>query len=140
MPRSNDEGNMTYRKLLCVASVWAGLVSPQALAIEGSTSQALKQEFEQTFTQMLKEPGNVDIAMRYSQLAEQLGDYEAAIPPLERLLMFNPDLPDIKLKLGVLYHKLGSDDVAKTYFNDAMQGDKVPERTVSEAKRYLKQL
>ena len=52
-------------------------------------------------------------------MAVDLGDYEAAIPPLERLLISNPDTPKLKLELGILYYLLGSYDVAKQYLHDA---------------------
>ena len=113
-----------------------------AFAVEnaGPSQAALKKDFEQSFAQMMADPGDVDLAIHYSSTAEALGNYEAAIPPLERLLMFNPDLPDIKLKLGILYHKLGSNDVARTYFEGAMKGKNVSQHVISEAKSYLKKI
>lgn len=132
----------SYRKILGITTLLCMMSASTALAAEGDipSKDALQKQFEQVFSQMLANPADVDVALHYSYLAEQLGDYEAAIPPMERLLMFNPDLPHIKLKLGVFYHKLGSDDVARTYFEDVVDGKNATRPIIAEARKYLKQL
>ena len=52
---------------------------------------------------------------RFAALAAQTGDLEGAISALERMLLINPDLPRVRLELGVLYYRLGSYEVARTY-------------------------
>ena len=52
----------------------------------------------------------------------KLGDYEAAIGALERMLFYNPNLPRVKLELGVLYFRLHSYEMARSYFNAAIAG------------------
>ena len=39
-------------------------------------------------------------------LASQTGDLEGAISALERMLLINPNLPRVRLELGVLYYRL----------------------------------
>lgn len=73
---------------------------------------AVKAEFHKAFDVMYAHPGDVDAAMKYSALAVELNDYEAAIPPLERLLMMNPALPEVRLQVGTLYYLLNSFDNA----------------------------
>lgn len=100
----------------------------------------LKQEFNKTFYKMLDDPSNVDVTMHYANLAIELGDYEAAIPALERILLFNPDLPRIKQEIGVLYYRLDAFDMAKSYLEDARSGDNVPQDVLDTANMYLRKM
>lgn len=100
----------------------------------------LKQEFEQSFHQMLNNPADVDITLKYARLAVSLENYEAAIPPLERILIFNPDLPKIKLELGVLYYKLNSMKMAKSYFEDALYSKNISDEIRASANEYLEKI
>ena len=101
---------------------------------------AIRQEFEQTFQQMLKNPADVDVTLKYAQMAVNLHNYEAAIPPLERILIFNPNLPKIKLELGVLYFKLDSMKMAKSYFQDAAQSKDATDEIRASANEYLQKI
>ncbi len=87
----------------------------------------LQREFEQAFQQMLNDPSNLDISFKYAELGIQIGDYEAAISALERMLLFNPDLPRVRLELGVLYYRLGSYSIARSYLTRAVEGENVPD-------------
>lgn len=100
----------------------------------------LEKEFQNTFDEMMKDPSNIDITMKYANLAVQLKDYESAIPPLERILMFNPNLPTIKYQLGVLYYKLDSVDMAKSYFQDALATDGISPDLSNKIKSYLSRI
>lgn len=106
---------------LCLALSVA--VGPQpASAQEVSPEQ--RAELEAAFAEILKDPTNLDKTYEYAKLATAYGDYEAAITSYERLLLFNPDLPRIKAELGVLYYRLGSFDVARSYLEQALaEGD-----------------
>jgi Flp pilus assembly protein TadD len=52
---------------------------------------------------MLERPADLDIAFEYATVSVMVGDYEAAISTFERMLIFAPHLPRVKLELGVLY-------------------------------------
>ncbi|MCE3233720.1 MAG: hypothetical protein K0R98_1977 [Rickettsiaceae bacterium] len=97
----------------------------------------ITEEFNQTFNKMLDNPADVDLTMHYANLAVQLENYEAAVPALERILLFNPDLPRVKQQLGVLYFKLNSFEMAKSYLEGAKKGDNVPADVVASADEYL---
>ncbi|HUI18689.1 MAG TPA: tetratricopeptide repeat protein [Alphaproteobacteria bacterium] len=84
--------------------------------------------YEQAFDDMLKNPSDIDASFRFSALAAELGYYEEAITALERLLVYNADLPRLKYELGVLYYRLGSYEVARNYLAQAdTAGDLPPE-------------
>lgn len=87
----------------------------------------LEQQFEQAFKHMLLDPSNLDKSFKYAELGIQIGDYEAAISALERMLLYNPDLPRVRLELGVLYFRLGSYAIARAYLTRAVVGDNVPD-------------
>lgn len=107
----------------------------------GAASLADKEaRLDVLYNELLVNPGNVDKTIEYAELAVDIGDYEAAIPPLERLLITNPNAPKLKLELGILYYLLGSYDVAKNYLNDAKQGGKAPETIIRQADTYLQKM
>src|SRR5262245_54283930 len=99
-------------------------MAPQAFA-EAATA-SLKNEQQALFDRTLKEPANLDVAFRYAEVSTKLGDFEAAIGALERMLFFNSNLPRVRLELGVLYFRLGSYDMAKNYFTYAIADPAAP--------------
>lgn len=88
---------------------------------------ALQARKEALFQQMLSQPANLDIAFAYANVSAKLGDNEAAVSALERMLLFNPNLPRVQLELGALYFRMGSYDIARTYFDKALAANPPPE-------------
>ncbi|HRJ68522.1 MAG TPA: tetratricopeptide repeat protein [Beijerinckiaceae bacterium] len=86
----------------------------------------LKREHDALFAEVLKNPSNVDVSFRYAEVATRLGDYEAAIGALERIIFYNPNLPRVRLELGVLYFRLGSYEMSKSYFESAIAPPDTP--------------
>ena len=97
-------------------------------------------DYEALFAQMYRNPSDLDVSFRFAHEAVQRGDYEAAIGALERMLFFNPDLPRVKLELGVLYFKLGSYDIARGYLQDAVKGANVPDEIRAKVRAYLTEI
>ena len=60
-------------------------------------------------------------------MAAKLGDNEAAVSALERMLLFNPNLPRVQLELGALYFRMGSFEIARSYFEKAAAANPPPE-------------
>jgi len=104
------------------------------------TDPQLLNQFDQTFKAMLANPADLDVTFRYAELAIQVGDFEAAISALERMLLFNPDLPRVRLELGVLYFRLGSYAVARSYLQRATEGASVPDDVRSRVAIYLAEI
>jgi hypothetical protein len=100
----------------------------------------LKVEADILFKRTLLRPDDLDAAFRYSQIETKLGDYEAAIGALERMLFFNPGLPRVKLELGVLYFKLHSYEMARSYFTAAIAGKDTPQDVRDEVASFLTQI
>jgi hypothetical protein len=117
-------------KIICCIIAILVFFSPAAAvaqAAEGEDTASLQTQKDALFQQMLGDPGNLDAAFAYAEVSAQLGDYEAAVSALERMLLFNPDLPRVQLELGALYFRMGSFDVAREYFEKAAAGNPPPE-------------
>lgn len=116
------------------------LVNTGADAATGRATEVVRQEFDQSFQVMIADPTNVDATLKYANLAYELKDYESAIPPLERLLMFNPKLTHVRLEVGVLYFLLNSKDMARNYFTQVNQDAAATAEQKQKANQYLSQL
>ena len=106
-----------------------GLIGSLAtsLAFADTDRAALEAKKDQLFQQMIANPSNLDIAFAYADVAAELGDNEGAVSTLERMLLFNPNLPRVDLELGALYFRMGSFDVAQSYFQKAAAANPPPE-------------
>ncbi|MEM9105300.1 MAG: tetratricopeptide repeat protein [Pseudomonadota bacterium] len=105
-------------------------VSPEAEA------QIQKQRLV-LFKRMLEQPDDLDSAFEYATLSAQVGDLEAAISTLERMLIFAPGLPRLQLELGLLYYRLQAFKTAEIYFNSAISGDDVPPEVREKVEQFL---
>jgi hypothetical protein len=91
----------------------------------------------QLFQQMLRNPTNHELTFDYVRVATARGDYEAAIGALERLLFYNPKLTQVKYELGALYFRLGSYEMAKRYFHEALASPDLDPVTRARIEAYL---
>lgn len=123
--------------LTVTALLFATYVSNNAFA---SGYNQKKQQLDAMYHELLGNPTDLDLTMRYAELAVELGDYEAAIPPMERLLMNNPNVPKIKLELGILYYLLGSYDMSKTYLVQAKESAASKPEIKQQADSYLSRM
>ena len=89
------------------------------------------------FKRLLLKPDDLDAGFRYAELETELGDYEAAIGALERMLYYNPNLPRVKLQLGVLYFHLRSYEMARNYFDAVLNAPDTPADVRTEVQTYI---
>ena len=97
--------------------LWA---TPSTAQLGGPERAQLEAKKTALFQQTLRNPANLDIAFAYADVAAKLGDYEAAVSALERMLLFNPNLPRVQLEIGALYFRMGSYDISRSYFQKAL--------------------
>ena len=73
-------------------------------------------------------------------MAIGLGNFESAISALERMLLFNPDLPRVRLELGVLYFRLGSFALARSYLTRAAAAEDAPPAVKARVEVFLAEI
>lgn len=121
---------------LCMCGALPAFAAPDA----GVTAPDIEARRQALLQSMLQDPSNLDVAFEYASLSSQVGDYEAAISTLERMLIFAPNTPRLQLELGILYYKLGSYEVARTYFAQVVANPSVPQEIAAKVRLYLQQL
>jgi len=89
-------------------------------------SIALEQK-ELVFKQLFKDPTNLSLLFKYANLSILVGDLEAAIGVFEQMLIYDSELPRIRLELGVLYFRLGAYALANNYLKSVKEFNPPPE-------------
>jgi tetratricopeptide (TPR) repeat protein len=96
-----------------------------AAAQDGAQSEA-DRRYRQAFEAMTQDLSNPERAFEFVQAATEVGDIRGAIAALERILLINPGLPNIKAELGLLYLRTGAIETAERYLNEALESGEVP--------------
>lgn len=120
--------------LLMVGVLWHSVAHAEVGAALGDP------QANTLYQQLLAYPADQDKTLAYAKRASELGDYEAAIPPLERLLITNPKSARLRLELGILYYLLGSKEVSKTYLQEAKHGAAGNSDIIKQADSYLSRM
>ena len=105
--------------LFCALLASFSVVHSQELTID--------EQYDAAFLEMYEDVGNLDKTFRFAERAIAVGDLEGAVAALERMLIIEPDLPQVRMQLGTLYFQLGSYAMALTYPNAVVAHEKVPE-------------
>ena len=100
-------------------------------------SPALKAQYNAAFQEMLKDPGILEVVMAYAKTATKAGDLEGAVAAYEGMLLIESDLPRVRLELGLLYYRLKSYDVSRTYLESALQSPTLPKDVRKPAETLL---
>jgi tetratricopeptide (TPR) repeat protein len=124
----------------CAVASIVVLSGAAAQQTPGIGTSVVRFDYDALFQQMYKSPSNLDVSFKFAEQAVARGDYEAAIGALERMLFFNPDLPRVKLELGVLYFKLGSYELARGYFQEAVKSPGTPDEIRTQVLAYLAEI
>ena len=130
---------------MCMDSLHAQNVAP---AITDPAALAkVEEERDIVFKKMFADPTNLALLFEYANLSILLGDLEAAIGVFEHMLIYDNELPRIRLELGVLYFRLGAFALANTYLKSVKEFDPPPEvldrvnqfiEAIEEAKQPIK--
>jgi Flp pilus assembly protein TadD len=110
--------------------------APQQQQQTGGDAQT-RAEYDAAFQKSLDSPSDPDVLAHFADLAVQVGDMEGAISALERLLLLDGDQPDVKLELGVLYYRLGSNEAARMYLEAARSSSSASNETKERAGTFL---
>jgi hypothetical protein len=129
------------KQLVCaffLGTILCGTAGAPAMA-QGPVNATAEQEreYEAAFQDMLRRPADLDVLFKFATIATRTGDYEGAISALERMLLVNPDLPRVRLELAVLYYRLGSFEVSRTYLETVLASPGITPEVRARAQQYL---
>jgi len=114
-----------------------GLLAPPAM---GQDELTIQQQYDATFLEMYQDIGDLDKTFHFAELAIAVGDLEGAIAALERMLIIDPDLPQVRMQLGTLYFQLRSYAMALTYLNAVLAHTGVPADIKESAQALVTQI
>lgn len=124
------------------ASTCAAQAAPERpLPAPSSAKPALSDKYaayDAAFQQTLLNPADPKVLTAFAAIAVEIGDIEGAISALERLLLIDGDLPDVRLELGVLYFRLGAFAAADMYLRSAIASPNATPQVKARADRFLK--
>jgi hypothetical protein len=103
----------------------------------GRSEEALVSAQNRLWQEVTRQPTNYDLTYDLVRVSSRIGDYEAAIGALERLLFYNPDLARVRYELGSLYYRLGSYEMAARYFKEALANPMLDRATQERIETYL---
>lgn len=129
--------------LWAATAVLGLLLSLGPAAAQGPSANApaeAKAAYDAAFQVMLRDPANLDKTFAYANAAIQVGDFEGAIGALERMLFIDPNLPRIRLELGVLYFRLGSFETARSYLQSVHDTPNIPREVHDRVEGFLAEI
>ncbi|MGE0745656.1 MAG: surface lipoprotein assembly modifier [Rhodospirillales bacterium] len=118
------------------AAAVAAMVAAAAPAA-GQTADQRAGALEAAFQAMLRDLADPSLSFRYAQLATEAGEIAGAIAALERLLLLNPALDNIRLELALFYYRLGNNALAKSYAERALASPLLPPDVRPRAERLI---
>ncbi len=80
-----------------------------------------EQKKQEVFKKLFKDPTNLSLLFEYANLSILVGDLEGAIGVFEQMLIYDSELPRIRLELGVLYFRLGAYALANNYLKSVKE-------------------
>ena len=114
------------RSLRAPLAVLATVLGLAAAHAQPSPAPGTDPQYDLLFQRVLRDPANLDLNFEFAKSASARGDLEAAIGSLERMAFYNPNLPRVRLELGVLYFRLGSYEMARSYLASVLDAPDVP--------------
>ena len=110
----------SHRRAALGLALAAALALGAVLAPSQGRASPYGPEYDAAFRAMMADPTDLDIAFEFAAVARRAGDLEGAVGALERMLIYNPDLPVVHYQLARLYAGLGSVEAAKRYYRSAL--------------------
>jgi hypothetical protein len=143
MPRGRSGVLSACRRLaplLAGAALVLFAAGVRAQPAPGDDATQLKMQADVLFKRLLVRPDDLKASFQFAEIETRLGDYEAAIGALERMLFYNQNLPRVRLELGLLYFRLGSYAMARSYFEAAISGPDVPQEVRDRVTPFLAEI
>ena len=125
------------RRIGVALTATAWLAAAPVAAQTADDEQSLRQVQAEQFRDMFDDPDSVEKMFAYARTSIRLRDYEAAISTLDRILIYNPDQPRVKLELGAAYFRIGSYTIALHYFEAVRDDPAAPAEIKPRAEEFL---
>ncbi len=126
-----------HKLIAILLSATVLLIGCQSADPVKSASPELQRQYNAAFQDMLNKPGDLAVALKYANVANQAGDLEGAISTYEGMLLIDSNLPRVRLELGILYYRLKSYEVSRTYLETALQSPTLPADVRKPAEQLL---
>lgn len=97
----------------------------------------LEAERDRIFSDLLRNPGNLEASLRYADVSIKLNDLEGAVIAYERLLLLNPNQSRVRYELAVLYYKLQSAEMARVYLDGVLTDPQAPAEITNNARQLM---
>ena len=94
-------------------------------------------EYRRAFEEMSQDLANPEKSFRFAEAASRAGNIGGAIAALERILLVNPELDNIRLELGVLYLRAGNLPLGRYYLAKALESPAAPPEVRTRAQGML---
>lgn len=104
--------------LALVGLSWGNAAQAQT-AFEVDEGEPVTLGVDDAFQRLLDNPADVRPNLDYVDAAIRAGNLEGAIGALERLLMIEPENAQVRADLGILYYRIGSEEVARHHLTKA---------------------
>jgi tetratricopeptide (TPR) repeat protein len=114
------EDRCAWWRRLAGALAPIGLLAFATLPAAAQTGSDFAGNLSPLFQGILARPSDLNNTLQYAASASA-GDVESAIGTYEQLLFYNPMLSRVRFELGVLYYRLGSYEMARSYLQSALQ-------------------
>ena len=111
---------------------------PPVLTDKGEIEKVIVER-DTIFSSLISDPTNLDNLFKYANLSILLGDLEAAIGVFEQMLFYQPDLPRVRLELGVLYFRLNAYSSAQNYLESVFDFNP-PEEVIEKVNLFLNEI
>lgn len=119
--------------MLTICLTLAGTLSP-ALGFAQSSRDVGYQEALDTVLEDVADPAK---SFQFVKAATEAGDLRGAAAALERMLLLDPRLANIRLELGIIYLQLGNPELGRYHILEALRAPNVPSAVRVRAERYL---
>ena len=112
----------------------ASAAPPKAEARPMTEAEA-EEAYIAAFDAMFADPRDPETSFAFVEAAIAAGNVRAAIGVLEQMLLVNPNLGTIKLRVGELLARVGADELAQQYVDQALESEDIPEDIRTRAER-----
>jgi tetratricopeptide (TPR) repeat protein len=113
------------------------LICLVSFAVPDRSNAQQSLAYQTALKRMIERPADAEASFVFAQTAAAEGRFREAIAALERVLILNPGLSNIKLEIGVLYLRLGQSAIAEQFIQEATNSPDAPPEVKARAAELL---